>query len=253
MTNAGSSSSPCTNCGAALPQGARFCNACGTPVVAVGTQTIRPRTAPNPHGNAIYLPWGLAAVLLVASSAYFSGETGAESGPRGAPMAPPPFSSGAAGAEAAPPSAGGAPPDIANMSPRERAGRLHDRIMRYAEQGKRDSVGFFAPMALASFEMLGADLDLDGRYDYGRVATETGNLEIAAAQADTILRAAPTHLLGLSLKARTATARGDAALAAATWKQFLAAREAELGKKLPEYGVHAADIELSVKLAAGGQ
>lgn len=248
MINDGSTTPVCSKCSAVLPAGARFCNVCGTPVAATQSQQVRQRTIPNSHGNAIFLPWGLAAVLLVALSVYFAGETGTEATRGGVPAAPAPFASGGAGAEGAPAS-NGAPPDISNMSPRDRAGRLYDRIMRYAEQGKRDSIGFFAPMALASFEMLGPELDLDARYDYGRIASETGNLEIAAAQADTILRSAPTHLLGLSLKARSASARGNAALATATWKQFVAARDAELVKKLPEYTAHAADIELSVKLA----
>lgn len=139
------------------------------------------------------------------------------------------------------------------MTPRERAGRLYDRIMRYAEQGKKDSIEFFSPMALSSFEMLGADLDADGRYDYGRVAQETGRLEIAAAQADTILQQSPTHLLGLALKARTASARNDAATAAKTWQAFVSARDAELKKNLPEYQTHATDIERASALAKGGK
>jgi len=212
----------CRSCGATLPAGARFCNECGTSVAAGAAPRGAEAAAGAPtQDNAVakYLPWGLAAVLLVAVSAYFI---------NGASTAP----------------------DIANMSPRERASRLYDRIMRYTEQGKADSAQFFAPMALASFEMLGAELDTDARYDYGRVAAVTGNLVIAAAQADTILQAAPTHLLGLSLRARTATARGDAATAATAWKSFLASRDGELKKNLPEYQMHAADIEQSVALAA---
>ena len=111
----------------------------------------------------------------------------------------------------------------------------------------------FAPMAMASFEMLGAELDLDARYDYGRVATETGNLDVAVAQADTILRSSPTHLLGLSLAARAADKQGNAALAAKTWKAFMAAKDAELKKNLTEYQAHAADIESATAMAKGGK
>jgi len=234
----------CRSCGATLPAGARFCNECGTSVAAGAAPRGAEAAAGAPtQDNAVakYLPWGLAAVLLVAVSAYFI--NGASTAPAVADAGAAPFAPFANGG-------GGAAPDIANMSPRERASRLYDRIMRYTEQGKADSAQFFAPMALASFEMLGAELDTDARYDYGRVAAVTGNLVIAAAQADTILQAAPTHLLGLSLRARTATARGDAATAATAWKSFLASRDGELKKNLPEYQMHAADIEQSVALAA---
>lgn len=121
--------------------------------------------------------------------------------------------------------------------------------MRYSEEGKTDSAQFFAPMAMASFGMLGADLDLDARYDYGRVASETGHLDVAAAEADTILSQIPTHLLGLSLKARTAAKRGDAGAAKSAWQAFLAARDAELKVNRPEYQAHANDIQTSTNLA----
>ena len=202
-------------------------------------------------GAAPYLPWGLAGLALVAVAAYFGGQSGgqAESTAVPAEAAAPfaPFANGGAGG------APGTAPDIGSMSPRERASRLYDRIMRYSEQGKKDSAAFFAPMAMASFEMLGADLDLDARYDYGRVASETDHLDVAAAQADTILLKSPNHLLGLALRARTAESRGDKTTASKTWKAFTAAKDAELAKKLPEYEWHAADIESATKLAAGGK
>ena len=203
--------------------------------------------APRASAGSVstYAPWVVAVVLLFSVVGYFAGR--GMSGGSGAPAAPDgaglvaPFANGG----------GGAAPDISSMTPRERAGRLYDRIMRYVEEGKKDSAQFFAPMALSSFEMLGSELDLDARYDYGRVASETGNFDIAAAQADTILKQAPTHLLGLALAARTATQRGDAALAAKSWKAFLAAKDAELAKNLPEYQAHASDIEQATRLASG--
>ena len=166
----------------------------------------------------------------------------------------PAMGGGAPDPSAAPFAAGGGgnPPDISRMSPRERAARLYDRIMRYVEEGKKDSVQFFAPMAMGSFEALEGEMDVDARYDYGRVASETGNFAVAIAQADTILRKVPTHLLGLSLNARTAMMQGKSAEAGKVWKRFLAAKDAELQKKLPEYEMHAADIEQATRLAKGG-
>jgi hypothetical protein len=243
----------CRNCDAALPAGARFCNECGTPVGE--TAAVATGAPAGGDGNAVarYVPWAVAGVALVAAVAYFAGQgngsdapaqTAAATDAGAAPFAP--FANGAAGG------ASGAP-DISSMTPRERAGRLYDRIMRYAEQGKKDSLATFAPMAMASFEMLGAELDLDARYDYGRVASEVGAVDVAAAQADTILRQSPTHLLGLSLKARVATLRGDAAGATNAWQAFAAAKDAELKKNLPEYQMHATDIEMGAQRAAGGK
>ncbi len=195
--------------------------------------------------RAQYVPWGIAALFVVAAGAYLLGR-----GDSPAPAADP--GGGAiAGASATAAATEPGAPYITNMSPRERASRLYDRIMRYSEAGMKDSTEFFAPMAMASFEMLGADLDLDARYDYGRVASETGHLDIAAAQADTILTQAPTHLLGLSLKARTAAKRGDAGATKLAWQAFLRARDAELKTSRPEYQAHLTDIQTATALAQG--
>ena len=59
------------------------------------------------------------------------------------------------------------------MSPQERADRLYDRVMRLAEEGKRDSVEFFAPMVVAAYGMLGP-LNADSHYDLGRIGEVTG-------------------------------------------------------------------------------
>lgn len=244
--------------------GARFCNECGARVAPTAsssapsnaTRSANATTVSGSGRTATYAPWIAAATLLAAVVGYFALS---DASPAGSPeltasataslpaeMAP--FAAGGGGA-----TGGGRPPDLSTMSPRERAGRLYDRIMRYVEEGKADSAEFFAPMALASFEALGSDMDTDARYDYGRVASETKNFDIAAAQADSILRQSPTHLLGLSLSARTATLQGNEARAKKTWATFLASREAELGKKLPEYEMHAADIEQATRIAKGGR
>jgi hypothetical protein len=256
----------CPSCGTSVSANARFCPECGTvvrgappPTTGVGrTVGAQPRAieAPAAQTSSVvrYAPWILATVLLCAVVGFFAGkgtgETTADAGGAGGAGGAP-FAAGAA--PFANGGGGGKPPDLSTMSPRERASRLYDRIMRYAEEGKTDSASFFAPMAMASFELLGAELDLDARYDYGRVASETGNFDVALAQADTILKKSPGHLLGLALVARTATKKGDAKAAAAAWKLFLAAKESELKKNLPEYQEHAADIENATKLARGGK
>ena len=139
-------------------------------------------------------------------------------------------------------------PDISALSPRERSDRLFDRVMRLASEGKADSVRLFAPMAIAAYGMTGA-LDADQRYDLGRIAEVSGDASLAAAQADTILRATPTHLLGLLLAARAADMRGDAASREAFESRLLAAERAEMASPREEYERHRADITDAVARA----
>ena len=172
----------------------------------------------------------LAVVALVASQRFGGTRATTAASPADAPFA----SAGAAG------SAGRAP-DISNLSPRERADRLFDRMMRLSSEGKADSVQFFAPMAISVYQSLGA-LDADLRYDFGRVAEVAGDTAIARAQADSILASDSTHLLGLVLAVRAAQLRGDSTSATTYRRQLLAAEPKESAKQLPEYQRHQSDI-----------
>ena len=244
----------CSNCGNELPIGARFCNQCGTPVKrSLGArEPSRIAAAPTArNGLATQLPWGIAAVGLFALSAYFLANDSDVAG-KVAPVADGASSGPMTGAPFSPNGGSGAPPDISSMSPRQRAAKLFDRVMRYAAEGKTDSLMFFAPMAMASFDMLGGELDVDARYDFGRLAIEAGSPEVASAQADTILKTSPTHLLGLALSARASVKQGNTARANKLWKAFIDAKDAELKKNLPEYQSHAAEIQSATQLAKGG-
>ena len=213
--------------------------------------------APRPRSD--WLPWGVAAIALLAVVALVAGQNfraqrgGSLDGPsnafpqaglddRGAATASPgvdaPFAGGGGEAGPAAGSGGGRAPDISSLSPDERAARLFDRVMRYDEQGKRDSLLVFAPMAMGAYELIGA-LDTDQRYDLGRIGEVSGNYTVAKAQADTILRAQPNHLLALALAARMSP---DPAVAREYRRKLVAAAPAELAKKLPEYARHRADI-----------
>lgn len=145
-----------------------------------------------------------------------------------------PFAAGA-------PDGAGRAPDISNLSPRERADRLFDRMMRLSSEGKTDSVQFFAPMALSVYQSLGT-LDADLRYDFGRVAEVAGEATIARAQADSILASDSTHLLGLVLAVRAAQMRGDSTAATTFRRRLIAVEPAESAKRLPEYQRHQSDI-----------
>ena len=221
----------CTGCRSLLTPGARFCHRCGT---AVGT---RPFIAAPQRNAASILPWGVGAIALLALVAFLAGQR------FGGSREPSPAASAGDAPFAAAAQDGNVPraPDISNLSPRERADRLFDRVMRLSSEGKTDSVKFFAPMALSVYQSLGP-LDADLRYDFGRVAEVAGAAEIARAQADSILASDSTHLLGLVLGTRAAQLRGDSAAARTFSRRLLAAERSESAKKLPEYERHQGDI-----------
>lgn len=221
----------CSACRAPLTPGAKFCHRCGTAAGAVGTER------PSGVGNA--LPWAVAAIALLALVALAAGQRFARS----------PLSAENRGVEQAvvpaPSAMPGRAPDISSLSPMERAERLYDRIMGAAERGRVDSVRFFMPMAMQAYEALGA-LSIDQRYDLGRLAEVAGDARLASAQADTILRQQPQHLLGLLLGARAARLRGDEPSARQHLGRLARAERAERQKQLPEYLLHQNDINLAL-------
>jgi hypothetical protein len=180
--------------------------------------------------NAI--PWTVAAIALVSLVAVLAGQRFAR------PREPD-------AGTAVSPAGGVRAPDISSMTPAERAERLYDRIMSAAERGLADSVQFFMPMALQTYESL-EPLNTDQRYDLGRLAEVAGDAPLARAQADTILRAQPTHLLGLILAERAARMRGDNAAAARYLQTLQRVERAEMAKQLPEYAVHQNDIDIAL-------
>lgn len=133
-------------------------------------------------------------------------------------------------------------PDISSMSAQERADRLFNRVMTYASQGKADSVQFFAPMAISAYQML-APMNIDQRYDLGRIAEVSGAVPLARAQADSILQAAPNHLLGLILAVRVAS---DDASRTGFRRRLLAAERDELAARRDEYTTHRNDIDVAL-------
>ena len=272
-------SARCAACGTSLTPGAKFCHRCGTPAGATATAAtaaggglvVPPGgvaaapTAMPARGSGEKLPWAVAAIALLTVVALVAGQNfraqrpgstldapsnalpqaglddravGAGDQQQQAP-ADAPFAAGGAAGPA------GRAPDISSMTPAERASRLFDRVMRYDEEGKRDSLETFAPMAMVAYEMVGR-LDADQRYDLGRIGEVSGNYNVAKAQADTILRARPTHLLGLILAARMSP---DPKVARAYERRLLDAAPAELEHPLPEYQRHRNDIEGAIAAA----
>lgn len=221
----------CSDCGTQLIADAAFCHECGAPIGGRGV------SAPSAPGVSNALRWGvpafaIAALVVLSVVRFGSRGTGSAASEETVPL-----SARAASA-----------PDISSMSPVERADRLFNRVMRLSSEGKADSAAFFGPMAMSAFEAL-APLNAHQRYDLGLVALVTRELSVASAQADTILRERPTHLLGLALAARAADARGDAAAAKGFRTKLLAAESTERAGALPEYTDHAADLRAAVDSA----
>ena len=127
------------------------------------------------------------------------------------------------------------------MSPRERAARLYDRVMRLHEERKADSVSFFAPMALQSYAAI-PDVDIDARYYIARIAMVAGAMAVARAHADTILRSDSTHLLGLLLSADLERANNNTKKATELEAKLVASAARERARNLPEYEAHGREI-----------
>jgi hypothetical protein len=219
----------CASCGADLIEGARFCHRCGLPAGAVTPPSERK------PGSAMSLPWVVAAIALLAFIALVAGQKfGANR----------PVAQEQAAAEIPQERA----PDISNMSPAERAIRLHDRIMQWKSAGTQDSVMMFAPMGIAAFEML-PGLDADARYDVGMIGWASENAALARAQADTILRQNPKHLLGLILGARAANMQNREADERSFYQRLVAAEPAERATSRNEYLIHENDINVALEEA----
>lgn len=226
----------CGACGAALTPGSKFCHDCGSPVAASATRRRnagRERTATSATARSSNLPWIVGGLAFVTLVVVYAAQRAGQAAPVSMPATPP---------------SGAASVDISSMTPQERASRLFDRIMRLSEEGKRDSVELFASMAIPVYESLGP-LDLDGRYDLGRIAQVSGQLDIAQAQADSILRQAPDHLLGLILAAAVAEARGNQSARTAFERRLLAAEPSQLASGLEEYTRHREDINAALTAA----
>lgn len=224
----------CGSCSAPLTPGARFCHRCGTPASADNAATQR--------SYASAVPWAVAGIALVSLIALAAGQRFGR-GPADATSPP-----DAAGANAAPfagATGNGPAPDISKMSPAEAAVRLYNRVMGAHERGQTDTVQLFAPMAITAYQMIGA-LDLDQRYDMGRIAAISGDETLARAEADTILSKHPNHLLGLVLAGDAARLRKDAAGARAYHEKLVAAAPGERAKPLPEYITHENDITIAL-------
>ncbi len=230
--------SRCRRCDTGLSTGARYCHRCGTPATGPGRVPLAANTT---------LPWTIAAVAALLVVALLATNRFAEKAPPSAPGAP----AGALGAGGEDARGGGRPPDLSSMSPKDAADRLFDRVMRLKEERKLDSIRFFAPMALsATANVQPADADVHFHLGAIALATEDPSLAgVARAQADTILAARPTHLLGLILGAQAARLVGDEPVRKRFEQRLVAAQAKELSAPLDEYLQHRPVIDDALRTA----
>jgi hypothetical protein len=146
---------------------------------------------------------------------------------------------------------GARPPDISTLTPADIQTRLYDRIMELNAVGQTDSARFIALNMFIPHIRTMEPLDAHLRYDLGRVAEVIGVMDVAAAQADTVLRQHPDHLLGLALAIRVAWLDGDEAKARTLERRLVSVAPRERAKGLPEYERHKDDIGNALTEARG--
>lgn len=207
----------CPSCGAKLSARAKFCSECGT--------TVGGGQSAGAPGRGDKLPWIVAGIAVLALVTTVVVVVTRGSAPAASDAAPP-FD----------PSRGTT--DLSQMTPRQAADRLFDRVARATESGDTQQVNFFGPMTLQAYADI-PDLDADARLHIGLVNLSLGQPAGARAQADTIARTSATHLFASMLKARAAEAERNTPAARAAFRDYLANYAAERAKNLPEYGDHA--------------
>jgi len=236
----------CRECGNPLPRGARFCNECGAPAAPRANESA---AAPS---RSHLVAWSVAAAAVLALAATLLWPRRVAQEP--APVTNAPTFSEPGGAPA--PAASGAAPDISQMTPRERADRLFNRVMQATSTGDSAQARTFAPMAIAAYGML-PERSSDDHYHVAALQIVAGDPAAARAHADTVLQANANHLLALFTAGEAEQARGNAAEARRMLSRFLAAYpEESVRQDVPEYRDHAQALpimrEAAQRIVGGG-
>lgn len=247
----------CNQCGAPVSATAAFCNQCGAKAPGAATAPSRPvagqpqrggggkgggasrrrqegKPAPDATRAAIaaeglggaHAPWWIAGVVLFGVILVVGWSMVRPEGP----SVPPGMGGGSVD-----PNAPGTT-DISQMSPREAADRLFDRIMRTVSAGDTAGALGFAPMAIQAFQVA-EPLDLDGLFHLAMVQ-QLSDPEGALATARRMLEAEPNHILGLGVAGEASATLGDEAAARDFFSRLLQAYDGEFARTLPEYEGH---------------
>lgn len=211
----------CPSCNGPVTPNANFCPSCGKALGDGGASLSR-----DPVTLTIYGIIGLCVVGALVGIFFFSGPSPVTPAQAPAPMASP-----------------GAPAvDLSSMSPREAADRLFNRIMMADEQGNKEEVMRFLPMALQAYDRV-EFLDADAHFHLGLMYAAAGDYAAVRKEINILKQYTPNHLLAMLLEHKVAVAEGDSKTAAAIEKEFKAAYPAEIATNRPEYEAHLNSIE----------
>lgn len=240
----------CTQCGHQLGPEAGFCSQCGASVADGGSDAPPPPTASKsaagsrrsgpagPETSASRrqaaaevvggnnLPWWIAGAALFGLILVVGWSMVRPSGP-----AAPAATSGSGGA--APPQA---TTDISQMTPREAADRLFNRVMTTISQGDTAGAMAFQPMAVQAY-VRAEPLDRDGVFHQALLEL-MGDPGAALASAERILEEEPDHILALGVAANASISLERPEDAQAYYQQILDVFPEESSRALPEYEAH---------------
>ncbi len=219
----------CDQCGADI-QGS-FCNQCGAVVKgrrgpkrsggAGGGGRKEPAT--TGVGTRDDLPWWIAGAAMFALVVVVGWTIVSPTG-RQVPLG--------TGNPAPPPTA-----DLSQMTPRQTADQLFNRVMTSSEAGDTLVVRQFVPMALEAYESA-RPLDMDGLLHLAMLQRTGGMFDASLSTSLEILEAEPNHILGLKTAGEAAVALGREDEAAGFYQRILDNHDTEVGRPLPEYQIH---------------
>ncbi len=232
----------CGDCGAESGGADRFCVQCGAalPVAKSGGGGAGSRAGPGGRGGGFAsgtAAWTVGGVLFGGMIVAVAALVVVRAGGGGDAPSSSAAEAGRAGGPGA--GAGGLGPtaavDLSSMTPREAATRLFNRVMSAVEADDQAQADLFLPMAVASYDRIGA-LTLDDRFHLSLLHAAAGDGPAALAVAEAGLAVRPSHLLCLAAAAGGALLMGDSAKATAYYRAFLDGYDSEIGAGLPEYG-----------------
>ncbi|MHB1191607.1 MAG: double zinc ribbon domain-containing protein [Longimicrobiales bacterium] len=219
----------CNKCGAKLVGGVTYCNQCGAKAPAGdggGAPAPSRRAAAAAvvgGGNAPWWLTGVAMLVLILVVGWSMVRPQQQAAPAGM------------GGGASDPNSPGTT-DITQMSPREAADRLFDRVMRTISAGDTAGALGFQPMAVQAFEMVG-ELDLDGTFHLA-LLQQLNDPAAALATAKRMLESEPDHILGLGMAGEASAAMGDQAAAQEYFQHLLRVYDVQFARNLVEYDGH---------------
>jgi len=227
----------CTKCGAKLTGTAAFCNQCGAKAPG-GAPAPTHRAAAAATVGGSNAPWwvaGGAMFVLILVVGWTMVRPAGPTAPEGAP----------AGGGVDPNGPGTT--DISQMSPREAADRLFDRVMRTLSAGDTAGAMGFQPMAVQAFD-LAEPLDLDGMF-HKAMLQQLSDPAGALATAQQMMESEPDHVLALGVAGESEAALGNIDAAKAHFQRLLAVYDVQFARNLPEYDGHR-NVMTSMKASA---